>query len=164
MCVAEWNISTFRYLLYNSASFLISCFCFPVDWRWNYNNSYGASHSSQPVKAELIWYSCAGTNCNLPQAPEFPEFNVKVQEAINVLGGCVFPKLNWSAPRVSRFDSQLFIIHMNVQYSHFSISFCLPSQDANWIALNSSLQCQSLSDIFLLFKSSDFITHDLTQP
>uniref|UniRef100_A0A671SIE6 Translation initiation factor eIF2 assembly protein n=1 Tax=Sinocyclocheilus anshuiensis TaxID=1608454 RepID=A0A671SIE6_9TELE len=67
-------------------------------------------------------------------APEFPEFNIKVQEAINVLGGCVFPKLNWSAPR-----------------------------DANWIALNSSLQCQGLSDIFLLFKSSDFITHDLTQ-
>uniref|UniRef100_A0A673YNX3 Translation initiation factor eIF2 assembly protein n=1 Tax=Salmo trutta TaxID=8032 RepID=A0A673YNX3_SALTR len=69
------------------------------------------------------------------QAPEFPEFNSKVLEAINTLGGCVFPKLNWSAPR-----------------------------DANWIALNSSLQCQSLSDIFLLFKSSDFITHDLTQP
>uniref|UniRef100_A0A671T332 Translation initiation factor eIF2 assembly protein n=1 Tax=Sinocyclocheilus anshuiensis TaxID=1608454 RepID=A0A671T332_9TELE len=69
------------------------------------------------------------------QAPEFPEFKIRVQEAINVLGGCVFPKLNWSAPR-----------------------------DANWIALNSSLQCQSLCDIFLLFKSSDFITHDLTQP
>uniref|UniRef100_A0A3Q3WFC6 Translation initiation factor eIF2 assembly protein n=1 Tax=Mola mola TaxID=94237 RepID=A0A3Q3WFC6_MOLML len=69
------------------------------------------------------------------QAPEFPEFNSKVLEAINALGGHVFPKLNWSAPR-----------------------------DANWIALNSSLQCQSLSDIFLLFKSSDFITHDLTQP
>uniref|UniRef100_A0A8C5EVE1 Translation initiation factor eIF2 assembly protein n=1 Tax=Gouania willdenowi TaxID=441366 RepID=A0A8C5EVE1_GOUWI len=68
-------------------------------------------------------------------APEFPEFTSKVLEAINVLGGRVFPKLNWSAP-----------------------------QDANWIALNSSLECQSLSDIFLLFKSSDFITHDLTQP
>uniref|UniRef100_A0AAX7U7G9 Translation initiation factor eIF2 assembly protein n=1 Tax=Astatotilapia calliptera TaxID=8154 RepID=A0AAX7U7G9_ASTCA len=69
------------------------------------------------------------------QAPEFPEFTSKVLEAINSLGGRVFPKLNWSAPR-----------------------------DANWIALNSSLQCRSLSDIFLLFKSSDFITHDLTQP
>ncbi|KAM6985662.1 translation initiation factor eIF2 assembly protein [Aplochiton taeniatus] len=68
-------------------------------------------------------------------APEFPEFNTKVLEAINALGGCVFPKLNWSAPR-----------------------------DANWIALNSSLQCNTLCDIFLLFKSSDFITHDLTQP
>uniref|UniRef100_A0A3Q3KTY8 Translation initiation factor eIF2 assembly protein n=1 Tax=Mastacembelus armatus TaxID=205130 RepID=A0A3Q3KTY8_9TELE len=68
-------------------------------------------------------------------APEFPDFTSKVLEAINALGGRVFPKLNWSAPR-----------------------------DANWIALNSSLQCHSLSDIFLLFKSSDFITHDLTQP
>ncbi|TWW64458.1 Cell division cycle protein 123 -like protein [Takifugu flavidus] len=68
-------------------------------------------------------------------APEFPEFSSHVLEAINALGGSVFPKLNWSAPR-----------------------------DANWIALNSSLQCHSLSDIFLLFKSSDFITHDLTQP
>uniref|UniRef100_A0A672H449 Translation initiation factor eIF2 assembly protein n=1 Tax=Salarias fasciatus TaxID=181472 RepID=A0A672H449_SALFA len=69
------------------------------------------------------------------QAPEFPEFTSKVLEAINSLGGRVFPKLNWSAPR-----------------------------DANWIALNSSLESRSLSDIFLLFKSSDFITHDLTQP
>ncbi|KAJ8381547.1 hypothetical protein SKAU_G00023250 [Synaphobranchus kaupii] len=68
-------------------------------------------------------------------APEFPEFNSKVQEAINFLGGNVFPKLNWSAPR-----------------------------DANWIALNNSLQCQNLRDIFLLFKSSDFIAHDFTQP
>uniref|UniRef100_A0A8C6UIU3 Translation initiation factor eIF2 assembly protein n=1 Tax=Neogobius melanostomus TaxID=47308 RepID=A0A8C6UIU3_9GOBI len=68
-------------------------------------------------------------------APEFPEFTSKVLESINALGGSVFPKLNWSAPR-----------------------------DANWIALNSSLQCSNLSDIFLLFKSSDFITHDLTQP
>nr|XP_057933354.1 cell division cycle protein 123 homolog [Doryrhamphus excisus] len=68
-------------------------------------------------------------------APEFPEFTAEVLEAINALGGLVFPKLNWSAPR-----------------------------DANWIALNCSLECHSLSDIFLLFKSSDFITHDLTQP
>ncbi|XP_061108518.1 cell division cycle protein 123 homolog isoform X2 [Conger conger] len=68
-------------------------------------------------------------------APEFPEFNAKVQEAINLLGGSVFPKLNWSAP-----------------------------QDANWIALNNTLQCQSLRDIFLLLKSSDFIAHDFTQP
>lgn len=34
------------------------------------------------------------------QAPEFPEFTAKVQEAIISLGGSVFPKLNWSAPRV----------------------------------------------------------------
>uniref|UniRef100_A0A9J8BWZ0 Translation initiation factor eIF2 assembly protein n=2 Tax=Cyprinus carpio TaxID=7962 RepID=A0A9J8BWZ0_CYPCA len=53
---------------------------------------------------------------------------------------------------------------MNIQYPQYPSSLCVPPQDANWIALNSSLQCQSLSDIFLLFKSSDFITHDLTQP
>uniref|UniRef100_A0A8C5W928 Translation initiation factor eIF2 assembly protein n=1 Tax=Leptobrachium leishanense TaxID=445787 RepID=A0A8C5W928_9ANUR len=68
-------------------------------------------------------------------APEFPEFAIKVQEAINSLGGSVFPKLNWSSPR-----------------------------DAYWIALNSSLKCKTLSDIFLLFKSSDFVAHDFTQP
>ncbi|KAM8974818.1 translation initiation factor eIF2 assembly protein [Pelodytes ibericus] len=68
-------------------------------------------------------------------APEFPEFSIKVQEGINSLGGSVFPKLNWSSPR-----------------------------DAYWIAMNSSLKCKTLSDIFLLFKSSDFVTHDFTQP
>ncbi|XP_045441716.1 cell division cycle protein 123 homolog isoform X3 [Pipistrellus kuhlii] len=36
--------------------------------------------------------------------------------------------------------------------------------DAYWIAMNSSLKCTTLSDIFLLFKSSDFITRDFTQP
>ncbi|KAF7462114.1 Hypothetical predicted protein [Marmota monax] len=30
--------------------------------------------------------------------------------------------------------------------------------------MNSSLKCKTLSDIFLLFKSSDFITRDFTQP
>ncbi|XP_005993898.1 translation initiation factor eIF2 assembly protein [Latimeria chalumnae] len=67
-------------------------------------------------------------------APEFPEFSAEVLEAINSLGGSVFPKLNWSSPR-----------------------------DAHWIALNSSLKCKSLSDIFLLLKSSDFIARDFTQ-
>ena len=35
------------------------------------------------------------------QAPEFPEFDAEVKKAIQKLGGKVFPKLNWSAPRVS---------------------------------------------------------------
>ncbi|XP_030635427.1 translation initiation factor eIF2 assembly protein [Chanos chanos] len=92
------------------------------------------TNNSDSEEEEDIQWSDDETTTTVT-APEFPEFNSKVQEAINALGGRVFPKLNWSAPR-----------------------------DANWIALNSSLQCQSLSDIFLLFKSSDFITHDLTQP
>uniref|UniRef100_A0A8C6QWA1 Translation initiation factor eIF2 assembly protein n=1 Tax=Nannospalax galili TaxID=1026970 RepID=A0A8C6QWA1_NANGA len=32
------------------------------------------------------------------------------------------------------------------------------------VAMNSSLKCKTLSDIFLLFEGSDFITHDFTQP
>uniref|UniRef100_A0A663LZI8 Translation initiation factor eIF2 assembly protein n=1 Tax=Athene cunicularia TaxID=194338 RepID=A0A663LZI8_ATHCN len=81
----------------------------------------------------LVWSD--DENTTTLKAPEFPEFTAKVQEAISSLGGSVFPKLNWSAPR-----------------------------DAYWIAMNSSLKCKALSDIFLLFKSSDFITRDLTQP
>uniref|UniRef100_A0A671SIG7 Translation initiation factor eIF2 assembly protein n=1 Tax=Sinocyclocheilus anshuiensis TaxID=1608454 RepID=A0A671SIG7_9TELE len=95
-------------------------------------NSQTQINNSDSDEEDVQWTDDETTTA--VTAPEFPEFNIKVQEAINVLGGCVFPKLNWSAPR-----------------------------DANWIALNSSLQCQGLSDIFLLFKSSDFITHDLTQ-
>uniref|UniRef100_A0A8C7DF21 Translation initiation factor eIF2 assembly protein n=1 Tax=Oncorhynchus kisutch TaxID=8019 RepID=A0A8C7DF21_ONCKI len=96
------------------------------------NNQQNQTNNSDSEEEDVQWSDDETTTVT---APEFPEFNSKVLEAINTLGGCVFPKLNWSAPR-----------------------------DANWIALNSSLQCQSLSDIFLLFKSSDFITHDLTQP
>ncbi|XP_017288044.1 cell division cycle protein 123 homolog isoform X2 [Kryptolebias marmoratus] len=101
-----------------------------------------SDHNTQPIQTtnsdsdaeEDVQWSDDETTTTAT-APEFPEFTSKVLEAINSLGGSVFPKLNWSAPR-----------------------------DANWIALNSSLQCSSLSDIFLLFKSSDFIAHDLTQP
>ncbi|XP_028603129.2 translation initiation factor eIF2 assembly protein isoform X2 [Podarcis muralis] len=85
-------------------------------------------------EAEEIQWS-DDENTTTLTAPEFPEFALKVEEAIGSLGGSVFPKLNWSAPR-----------------------------DAYWIALNSSLKCKCLSDIFLLFKSSDFITRDFTQP
>jgi len=65
----------------------------------------------------------------------FPEFSSKVMEQVAKLGGEVFCKLNWSCPK-----------------------------DAAWIAMNSSLKCSTLSQIYLLLKSSDFIVHDLTQP
>ncbi|OON18543.1 hypothetical protein X801_05600, partial [Opisthorchis viverrini] len=44
--------------------------------------------------------------------PEFPEFEAKVSDAIAQLGGCVFPKLNWSAPKSSR--SRVDLIDFNV--------------------------------------------------
>lgn len=72
---------------------------------------------------------------DLVKTDEFRELQNDVVTAIAELGGKVFPKLNWSSPR-----------------------------DASWIAVNGSLCCETLNDICLLFKSSDFIAHDLTDP
>nr|ACI90369.1 cell division cycle protein 123-like protein [Philodina roseola] len=47
----------------------------------------------------------------------------------------VFPKLNWSSPK-----------------------------DARWVVVDNRLKCTNLAEIFLLLKSSDFITHDLSEP
>lgn len=72
---------------------------------------------------------------NGSEPPSFPEFNSLIQDAIDTLGGAVFVKLNWSAPR-----------------------------DAAWMGVGHSLKCESLTQIWLLLKSSEFIVHDLTQP
>lgn len=69
------------------------------------------------------------------EIPNFPDLESKVSCAIERLGGRVFPKLNWSSPK-----------------------------DATWIATNNSPCCTCFSDICLLLKSSDFVTHDLTLP
>lgn len=65
--------------------------------------------------------------------PNFPQLQEDIDEAIKSLGGHVFPKLNWSSPK-----------------------------DATWIATEGNLKCSNYSDVFLLLKSSDFVTHDLT--
>ena len=69
------------------------------------------------------------------ECPSFPEFNADLAAAIEDLGGAVFPKLNWSAPR-----------------------------DAAWMGVGHSLKCEQLEHVWLLLKSSEFIVHDLTQP
>jgi hypothetical protein len=51
------------------------------------------------------------------------------------LGGKVVPKLNWSAPK-----------------------------DATFMSATNDMICSSANDIYLLLKSSDFITHDLHHP
>ncbi|KAF9077608.1 D123-domain-containing protein [Rhodocollybia butyracea] len=64
----------------------------------------------------------------------FPELDEKIRAAITEYGA-VFPKLNFSSPK-----------------------------DASWILPASSpLKCTSPADVYLLLKSSDFITHDLSQ-
>ncbi|KAL4223537.1 hypothetical protein ACF0H5_017008 [Mactra antiquata] len=69
------------------------------------------------------------------EPPSFPEFEAILKSTIKKLGGQVFPKLNWSSPK-----------------------------DAVWISFDRTLMCTCLNDVYLLLKSSDFITHDLTQP
>ncbi|PSK57892.1 hypothetical protein B9Z65_9094 [Elsinoe australis] len=58
--------------------------------------------------------------------------HAQIQDTIKELGGAVVPKLNWSAPK-----------------------------DAAWISATNSLECRSANDVYLLLKSSDFVTHDL---
>eukprot|EP00586_Coscinodiscus_wailesii_P021958 CAMPEP_0172495964 /NCGR_PEP_ID=MMETSP1066-20121228/79761_1 /TAXON_ID=671091 /ORGANISM="Coscinodiscus wailesii, Strain CCMP2513" /LENGTH=322 /DNA_ID=CAMNT_0013267995 /DNA_START=126 /DNA_END=1094 /DNA_ORIENTATION=+ len=61
----------------------------------------------------------------------FPQFTEAINEGISSLGGSVFPKCNWSSPR-----------------------------DAAWINMG-TLKCTSAKEVYLLFKSSDFVVHDL---
>ncbi|KAF7314227.1 hypothetical protein MKEN_00895100 [Mycena kentingensis (nom. inval.)] len=64
----------------------------------------------------------------------FPELDEKIRECIKTYGA-VFPKLNFSSP-----------------------------QDASWVLPASSpLKCTSPADVYMLLKSSDFITHDITR-
>ena len=55
-----------------------------------------------------------------------------VTSTIASLGGRVTPKLNWSAPK-----------------------------DATWINPTNSMECRSANDVYMMLKSSDFVTHDL---
>ncbi|XP_040990082.1 cell division cycle protein 123 homolog [Juglans microcarpa x Juglans regia] len=64
--------------------------------------------------------------------PSFPELELKIKESIESLGGAVFPKLNWSAPK-----------------------------DSAWISSTGSLRCTNFSEIALLLRSSDSLIHDL---
>jgi len=61
----------------------------------------------------------------------FPVLNQKLTDAISTFKGAVFPKLNWSAPK-----------------------------DASWVN-GGSLKCETVGDVYLLVKSSDFCLHDV---
>ena len=65
---------------------------------------------------------------------EWLDIHHKIRDIIKELKGSVYPKLNWSAPK-----------------------------DATWIAATNSMECRTTNDIYMLLKSSDFITHDLEQ-
>lgn len=63
---------------------------------------------------------------------EWKDLHTQVKNTIKEFGGNVTPKLNWSAPK-----------------------------DATWISATNDLECRSANDVYLLLKSSDFVTHDL---
>ncbi|TMS02807.1 Cell division cycle protein 123-like protein, partial [Larimichthys crocea] len=65
----------------------------------DHNTQQTHTYNSDSNAEEDIQWSDDETTTTVT-APEFPEFNSKVLEAINALGGRVFPKLNWSAPRL----------------------------------------------------------------
>ncbi|KAJ5127657.1 hypothetical protein N7448_008436 [Penicillium atrosanguineum] len=65
---------------------------------------------------------------------DWPEIHTRVKETITEFGK-VTPKLNWSAPK-----------------------------DATFMSATNDTKCQTPNDIYLLLKSSDFITHDLDHP
>ncbi|OTA60278.1 D123-domain-containing protein, partial [Hypoxylon sp. EC38] len=69
----------------------------------------------------------------LPPNQRFPELHQTIKDKIEELGGAVAPKLNWTAPK-----------------------------DAAWISPHqNTIKCTSPNDIYLLLKSSNFITYDL---
>jgi len=63
---------------------------------------------------------------------EWRDVHQTIKDTIEELGGKVVPKLNWSAPK-----------------------------DATWINATNSMECRTPNDVYLLLKSSDFVTHDL---
>ncbi|RMZ83651.1 hypothetical protein DV738_g981, partial [Chaetothyriales sp. CBS 135597] len=62
----------------------------------------------------------------------WPEIHSGIRSTISSLGGAVLPKLNWSAPK-----------------------------DATFMSATNDMTCRTANDVYLLLKSSDFITHDL---
>ncbi|KAH6624277.1 D123-domain-containing protein [Chaetomium sp. MPI-SDFR-AT-0129] len=68
-----------------------------------------------------------------PPDVRFPSLHAEITDAIASLGGSVAPKLNWSSPK-----------------------------DATWISRHpNTMKCTSANDIYILLKSSSFISHDL---
>lgn len=69
----------------------------------------------------------------LPPNQRFPELHQTIKDTIQELGGEVAPKLNWSSPK-----------------------------DAGWISPHqNTIKCTTPDDIYLLLKTSNFISHDL---
>ncbi|KAI0123837.1 cell division cycle protein [Xylariales sp. AK1849] len=73
------------------------------------------------------------TPAALPPNKRFPELHQLIQDKIAAVGGEAAPKLNWTSPK-----------------------------DATWISVHqNTVKCTTPNDVYLLLKSSNFITYDL---
>ena len=83
---------------------------------------------------------------------KFTELDAQIRRVITKYDGAVFPKLNWSSPQVRL----VAVLEFQARSTELK-----PKQDAAWMLPGSTLKCQSPADVYLLLKSSDFISHDL---
>jgi len=80
----------------------------------------------------------------------FPDLDLLIRQCVKEYEA-VFPKLNFSSPKVCGFTTNIHLIWTKSD-----------RQDAAWLLPASSpLKCTSPADVYLLLKSSDFINHDL---
>ncbi|WVQ84406.1 hypothetical protein IAT38_006558 [Cryptococcus sp. DSM 104549] len=79
--------------------------------------------------------SSSSSSSSVAPVYKLPKLNAAIREALAAYGGAVFPKLNWTSPK--------------------DAAFILPQGSSG------PLHCTSPADVYLLLKSSDFISHDL---
>ncbi|KAK3357630.1 D123-domain-containing protein [Lasiosphaeria hispida] len=95
-----------------------------------------SAHSFRPQEAPESDSESDTEDDSPPKAPpnqRFPDLHAAINAAIHTLGGAVAPKLNWSSPK-----------------------------DATWISRHpNTVKCTSANDVYILLKSSSFISHDL---
>jgi hypothetical protein len=87
----------------------------------------------------------------------FPQLDAEIRSVLARYDGAVFPKLNWSSPQVRTGSSS----RCNMPFLRAKADLTLFSQDAAWMIPGQNLKCQNPADVYLLLKSSDFISHDL---
>lgn len=92
------------------------------------------SGSDSPIEGGNVDYEDGAEEEDSDPSAEWADIHSRIQATIKELKGAVYPKLNWSAPK-----------------------------DATWINAGNTMECRSANDVYLLLKSSDFVTHDLEQ-
>lgn len=102
------------------------------DWEPT-STAYSRGTPEDPEEEDSDEEEDGATPPRLSPDQRFPEIHQCIKDTIKELGGEVAPKLNWSSPK-----------------------------DAAWISAHqNTVKCTTPNDIYLLLKSSNFITHDL---